>query len=99
MFSETRTNGMYSNSAAQARGTRVQSPKREEILRWNTYSSFANFENSEKNIKIGQHGEKHFGKQCSVFGPSVLFCSASAKSFHFGASLQFVYSKSITLKT
>ncbi len=48
MFSKTRTNGMYSNSAAWARGTRVQSPKREEILRWNTYSSFANFENSEK---------------------------------------------------
>ncbi len=45
MFSKTRTNGMYSNSAARARGTRVQSPKREEILRWNTYSSFANFYN------------------------------------------------------
>ncbi len=41
MFSKTRTNGMYSNSAAWARSTRVQSPKREEILRWNTYSSFA----------------------------------------------------------
>ncbi len=36
MLSKTRTNGMYSNSAAWARGTRVQSPKREEILRWNT---------------------------------------------------------------
>ncbi len=35
MFSKTRTNGMYSNSAARAR--RVQSPKLEEILRWNTY--------------------------------------------------------------
>ncbi len=31
MFSKTRTNGMYSNSAARARGARVQSPKREEI--------------------------------------------------------------------
>ncbi len=41
MFSKTRTNGMYSNSAARARGARVQSPKREEILRWNTYSSYA----------------------------------------------------------
>ncbi len=33
MFSKTRTNGMYSNSAARARSARVQSPKREEILR------------------------------------------------------------------
>ncbi len=32
---------MYSNSAAQ--GAKVQSPKREEILRWNTYLSFAHF--------------------------------------------------------
>ncbi len=45
MFSKKRMNGMYSNSAARARGTRVQSPKREEILRWNTYSSLANFYN------------------------------------------------------
>ncbi len=36
MFSNTRMNCMYSNSAARARGARVQSPKREEILRWNT---------------------------------------------------------------
>ncbi len=33
MFSKTHTNGMYSNSAARARGARVQSPKLEEILR------------------------------------------------------------------
>ncbi len=43
MFSETRTNGMYSNSAARARGTRFQSPKHKEILCWNTYSLFAYF--------------------------------------------------------
>ncbi len=43
LFSKTRTNGMYSNSAARACGTRVQSPKREQILRWNPYSSFAHF--------------------------------------------------------
>ncbi len=36
MFSKTRMNGMYSNSAARAHDARVQSPKREEILRWNT---------------------------------------------------------------
>ncbi len=36
MFSKTRTNCMYSNSASQARDASVQSPKREEILRWNT---------------------------------------------------------------
>ncbi len=40
MFSKTRTNGMYSNSAARARGTRVQSPKREQILRWNIIYNF-----------------------------------------------------------
>ncbi len=33
MFSKTRTNGMYSNSTARARGARVQSSNREEILR------------------------------------------------------------------
>ncbi len=32
MFSKTRTNCMYSNSAAQTHGARVQSPKHEEIL-------------------------------------------------------------------
>ncbi len=36
MFSKTRMNCMYSNSAARARGARFQSPKREELLRWNT---------------------------------------------------------------
>ncbi len=42
MFSKTRTNCMYSNSAAQTHGARVQS-KHEEFLRLNTYSSFASF--------------------------------------------------------
>ncbi len=32
-------------------------------------------------------GENICEKTCSVFGPSVSFCSASAKNFHFGASL------------
>ncbi len=36
MFSKTRTNCMYSNSAARAHGASVQSLKHEEILRWNT---------------------------------------------------------------
>ncbi len=37
-------------------------------------------------------GEKKCEKPCSVFGlrPSVSFCSASAKNFHFGASLHFI---------
>ncbi len=34
MFSKTRMNCMYPNNAARAR--MVQSPKREENLRWNT---------------------------------------------------------------
>ncbi len=51
MFSKARTNGMYSNSAARARGARVQSPKREEILHWNTYSSFAHFYNYFKGVQ------------------------------------------------
>ncbi len=50
MFSKTRTNGMYSNSAARARGARVQSPKREEILRWNTYSSYAHLKKKIKGM-------------------------------------------------
>ncbi len=36
MFLNTRMNCMYSISAARARGARVQSPKHEENLRWNT---------------------------------------------------------------
>ncbi len=36
MFSKACTNCMYSNSAARARCTSFQSPKHEEILRWNT---------------------------------------------------------------
>ncbi len=32
-------------------------------------------------------GEKKCEKPCSVFGPSVSFCSASVKNFHSGASL------------
>ncbi len=43
--------------------------------------------------KIGKiYGEK-CKKPCSVFGlrPSVSFCSASTKNFHFGASLLRAY--------
>ncbi len=44
----------------------------------------------KKNGKIGLHGggKKKIEKLCPVFGfrPSVSFCSASAKNFHFGAS-------------
>ncbi len=32
-------------------------------------------------------GENIFENPCSVSGPRVSFCSASAKNFHFGASL------------
>ncbi len=35
-------------------------------------------------------GENIFEKPCSVFDPSVSFCSASAKNFHFGASLKII---------
>ncbi len=40
MLSKTRTNGMYSNSCTSSRH---QVSKRQEILCWNTYSSFAHF--------------------------------------------------------
>ncbi len=36
MFSNTHTDCMYSNSAARARGTRVQSPNRKENQHWNS---------------------------------------------------------------
>ncbi len=43
----------------------------------------------KENGKIGLNGEKNSEKTCSVFRlrPSVSFCLASAKNFHFGASL------------
>ncbi len=56
MLSNTRTNIIYSDSAAQARGTicllaRVQSPKHEENLHWN---SVAQSHYELKNVKIRQ---------------------------------------------
>ncbi len=52
----------------------------------------------KKNGKIGLRGKK-CEKPCSVFGlrPSVSFCSASAKNFHFGASLNVMQAKNIFL--
>ncbi len=51
MLSKTRTNSMYLNSAARARGARDQSPKRKEILQSN-YSFFILF------CKAGQNSKK-----------------------------------------
>jgi len=62
MFSKTRMSGMYSNSAARARSTRFQSPKHKEILRWNTYSSFAHFYNFFKGVWQCDTCDKHFPK-------------------------------------
>ncbi len=43
--------------------------------------------NSEKNSKIGLHGGEFLKKRVQYSAFSVSFCSASAKNFHFGASL------------
>ncbi len=42
---------------------------------------------SEKNSKIGLHGGEFLKKRVQYSAFSVSFCSASAKNFHFGASL------------
>ncbi len=61
MFSKTRTDGMYSNSAARARGTRIQSPKSEENLRLK-HSSFAHFYIFFKGVWQCDTCDKHLPK-------------------------------------
>ncbi len=56
IFSKIRLNGMYSKRTARARGTRVQSPKREEILRRNSVTHHLLIFFKWKSLKLFSYG-------------------------------------------
>ncbi len=93
MFSKTRTNYMYSNSAARARAARVQSPKCEEILRWNTVTHHLLFFFFLRRERPCDTCDKHFPKFVMRYIWEISACMVNKKK-HWGLCVCFRQNKS-----